>query len=180
MESEVLRAANRVACVVVNPTAVLGPGDLHLTLGRILLALAGGWGIAWLPGVTNVVDVRDVARAQVRAAEVGRVGERYLLGGHNLEVRELMDRAASVLGVRRPRFAIPLGAVDAAVWLGDRLPFLDVLGNHLRAVREWQAYDCSKAIAELDLKTRPLEETLAAAVDWYVENGLLPRHAAVV
>lgn len=167
MESEVLRSCSEVPSVVVNPTAVFGPGDLHLAMGGLLLALARGWGIAWIPAVTNVVDVRDVARAQIRAAETGRPGERYLLGGHNLTVRQLMERAAAVIGVRPPRREVPLTAIDAAVWLGDRLPGLDGLGNHLRAVRLWQGYNCAKAAAELGLAPRPLEETLSAVLNWY-------------
>jgi dihydroflavonol-4-reductase len=180
MESEVLRSANDLPAVVVNPTAVFGPGDLHLALGRVLLALARGWGLAWIPAVTNVVDVRDVAQAQVRAAEAGQVGQRYILGGHNLPVRELMMRAASILGVPPPRWGLPLGVIDAAVWLGDRLPLLDVLGNHLRAVRQWQGYDCGKAVAQLGLQNRSVEETLRAAVAWYADNGYLTVRPAVV
>ncbi len=180
MESEVLRACGEVPAVVVNPTAVFGPGDLHMALGRVLLALARGWGVAWIPAVTNVVDVRDVAQAQVRAAEVGRIGQRYILGGHNLALRELMERAAAILAVRPPQWGIPLGVIDAAVWLGDRLPVLDILGNHLRAVRQWQGYDCAKAADHLGLQTRPLEETLRSAVAWYADNGYLGGRPAVV
>jgi len=180
MESEVLRACGRVPAVVVNPTAVLGPGDVNMSLGRVLLALARGWGVAWVPGVTNVVDVRDVALAHLRAAEVGRIGERYILGGHNLPVRELMLRAAAVLGVRAPRWGIPLRALDALVWLGDRLPVVDVLGNHLRAVREWQGYDCAKAVAQLGLQNRPVEDTLRDAMTWYADHGFLAGRPAVV
>ncbi len=172
MESEMLRAA---ACglpaVIVNPTAVFGPGDLNLTLGGTLLAVARGWIVAWLPAQINVVDVRDVAQAQIRASEVGRVGERYILGGHNMTLRDLINMAAEVAGVSPPRFEIPLSLVDLIVWLGDRIPTLDLLGNHLRAVRQWQGYNCIKSQRKLDLNPRPLEITLREALDWFQTHG---------
>jgi dihydroflavonol-4-reductase len=173
MESEVLRAAaGGLPAVIVNPTAVFGPGDLNLTLGGALLAVARGWMVAWLPAQINAVDVRDVAQAQIQASEVGRIGERYILGGHNTTIRELINTAAGVAGVRPPRFKIPLGLVDLIVWLEDRIPALDLLGNHLRAVRHWQGYNCGKSERELGLNPRPLEVTLREALDWFQGHGI--------
>jgi dihydroflavonol-4-reductase len=181
MESEVLRvAAEGFPAVVVNPTAVFGPGDLHMALGKLLLVVARGWAVAWLPAQINIVDVRDVAEAQIEAAKVGHVGERYILGGHNDTVRNLLVLAAEAAGVRRPRFEIPLRWVDMAVWLGDRFPALDRVGNHLRAVRHWQGYDCSKAKRELGLSPRPPEVTLNEALTWYQAHGYLPKANSVV
>jgi len=172
MESEVLRAAARgLPAVIVNPTAVFGPGDLNLTLGSALLAVARGWMVAWLPAQINAVDVRDVAQAQIRASEVGHIGGRYILGGHNTTLRDFVNIAAEVAGVKPPRFEIPLGLVDLIVWLEDRIPPLDLLGNHLRAVRQWQGYNCSKSRRELGLSPRPLEFTLREALDWYRAHG---------
>lgn len=173
MESEVLRAAVRgLPAVIVNPTAVFGPGDLNLTLGGALLAVARGWMVAWLPAQINAIDVRDVAQAQIQASEVGRVGERYILGGHNVTLRDLINTAAGIAGVRPPRFAIPLGLVDLIVWLEDRIPPLDLLGDHLRALRHWQGYNCGKAQRELGLSPRPLEVTLREALEWFQAHGI--------
>lgn len=167
MESEALRAAAMGQDVVVlNPTLVLGPGDVHLAVSRILLAVARGRVIAWLPGETNVIDVRDAAAAHVRAAQVGRSGERTILGGHNVSVQDLLREAAAAAGSRAPRFEIPLWLVDSVVALDDLLPFLSLGGNHLRAVRRWCAYDTSKAQRELGLAPRPLSETLRDAFAW--------------
>lgn len=171
MESEVLRADVGLPCVAVNPTAVLGPGDVHLTLARFLLAVARGWALAWLPAQLNVVDARDVAQATLRAAEVGRPGERYLLGGHNLSLKELMTRACRLTGVAPPRFELPLWLADLAVFLSDWLPPLRLAGNHLRAIRWWQGYNCDKARRELGLSARPLETTLTEAFEWLASQG---------
>ena len=180
MESEVLRAGPDLPVVVLNPTAVFGPGDVHLALARVLVALSGGWGLAWIPAVVNVVDVRDVAQAHVRAAQVGRLGQRYILGGHNLTVKDLMIRLAPLLGVRPPRHEIPLWAIDALVSASDHLPGLDRLGNHLRAVRHWQGHNIRRAEAELGLDPRPLETTLTDAVGWLKRQGFIRARGGVV
>jgi dihydroflavonol-4-reductase len=166
MESEVLRAAGSLPVVVTNPTAVFGPGDRMGGLASILAAVARGRGLVWIEAEVNLIDVRDVAEAHVRAALAGRPGERTILGGHNLSVRELITLAARLAGAPPPRFRLPLAWIDFAVWLGDRFPPLDVAGNHLRAVRQWQGYDCSKAFRDLDLRPRPLEETIRDSLAW--------------
>jgi dihydroflavonol-4-reductase len=180
MESEALRASPDLPVVVLNPTAVFGPGDVHLALARVLVALSSGWGVAWIPAVTNIVDVRDVAQAHVRSAQVGRPGHRYILGGHNLTVEDLMLQAAPLLGVRPPKFEIPLWAIDALVSVCDHLPGLDQAGNHLRTVRHWQGYDTRKAKAELGLDPRPVEVTLVDAVEWLKARGLIRARGGVV
>lgn len=170
MESEVLRAAGPSA-LVLNPTAVLGPGDVHLSLARVLLAAARGRLGFWVRATTNVVDVRDVAAAHVRAATAGRPGERTILGGHNLTVRELLERVARLTGRRPPQRELPLGVLDAVATMALFVPGLAGGTGHLRAVRRWQGYDTSKARRELGLTPRPLEETLRDALDWLEANG---------
>jgi dihydroflavonol-4-reductase len=174
MESEVLRgAASGADAVVVNPTAVFGPGDVHLTTSSALLAVAQGWGLVWFSAQVNVVDVRDVADAQLRAAEVGRKGERYILGGHNLPLREVMQRVAELTGRRPPQLEIPLWVLDLLAGLADHLPRVPLAGNHLRAARLWQGYNCAKAQRELGLLARPLEETLSDSLAWFRGQGRL-------
>jgi dihydroflavonol-4-reductase len=174
MESEILRAAaSGVPALVVNPTTVLGPGDHHLALGRVLLAVARGWVRGWLEAEVNAVDVRDVAQAQVRAAEVGQPSQRTILGGHNIALRDLLALAARVASAPPPRFRIPLWLIDVIVALTDRIPRVGLMGNHLRAVRFWQGYNCEKARRELGLTPRSLEETLSDALQWYREHGYL-------
>jgi dihydroflavonol-4-reductase len=174
MESEVLRAASSgLEVVVVNPTSVFGPGDVHLALGEVLLWVARGWGIAWLPVEVNIVDVRDVARAQVRAAEVGRSGQRYILGGHNLPLRKALELAASAAGAHPPRMKLSLAFVDRLVGLLSIIPGLALISGHLQAIRLWQGYDCLKAKQELGLTARAVEDTLQDSLAWFVENGYL-------
>ena len=174
MESEILRAASSgLEVVVVNPTAVFGPGDIHLALGRVLLWVARGWAVAWLPVEVNIVDVRDVAQAQVRAAEVGRSGQRYILGGTNLPMREALGLAAQIAGVRPPRVGLSLSLVDRLVTLLSYIPGLAQASGHLQAIRAWQGYDCRKGRQELGLGARSVEETLRDSLAWFADNGYL-------
>lgn len=157
--------------VVTNPTAVFGPGDLNKTLGSLLLLAAKGYFVAWLPAEANVVDVRDVADAHIQAALKGRPGERYILGGHNLSIKDAFTIVAHVAGRRPPRFAIPLWMVDPVVWLGDRIPAIPLPANHLRSIRRWQPYNTAKAESELGLVARPFAETVQDALAWFKDNG---------
>jgi dihydroflavonol-4-reductase len=174
MEQAVIQAGKElVPSIVLNPTAVFGPGDVHLTLGGMLLAVARGWGIAWLPVIINIVDVRDVAQAHIQAAIRGRIGERYIIGGHNMSLRDALNQASAVAHVPPPRFEVPLWLVDGLLFLDDILPFVNLAGNHLRAIHLWQGYDSTKARDELCLIPRPVEETLLDAFKWLREQGKL-------
>ncbi len=153
--------------VITNPTAVFGPGDVHRTLGGLLLLAAKGYAVIWLPALVNVVDVRDVAVAHIEAAKRGQPGERHILGGHNTTVREALTIAAKAVGKRPPLIPIPLWAVRPVVWLGDRLPSIPLPANHLRGIARWQAYNSVKARRELGLATRPFEETVLDALAWF-------------
>lgn len=170
MESEVLRAAAEgVPALILNPTAVFGPGDVHLSLARVLLAAARGQIPFWFEATLNVIDVREVAAAHVRAAELGRPGERTILGGHNLPLRDFLEVTARLAGRRPPRWEVPVSLVEAganlAAWVGI------AGGGHLQAVRTWRGYDSSKARRELGLTPRPLEVTIGDALAWLGQHG---------
>jgi dihydroflavonol-4-reductase len=172
MESEVYReAASGLPVNILNPTLVLGPGDVHAVFGDFFELASRGLAAFWIPARVNVVDVRDVARAHVQAAETGRLGERYLLGGHNLTLHVLVDSINQVVGRPPARIRLPDAVVDVAVALSGLTPALAFAGNHLRTLRRWPAYDSSKAERELGLKARPLKETLHDAFEWYQSRG---------
>ena len=174
MEELILSACKTgFPAVVLNPTAVFGPGDVHVTMGGLLIGAAKGWMIGWLPGEINVVDVRDVGTAHIAAVDRGQIGERYIIGGHNYTVREALTEAARVAGAKPPKFKIPMWALNSLVILGEIIPTLPLPSNHLRAVHLWQGYNTDKAAKELGFTPRPFEETVRDALDWFQENGLL-------
>ena len=95
MESEVMEASERgVDAVTLLPTAVFGPGDVKPATGTLVLMIARRQMPGYVDRITNVVDVRDVAAAHIAAAERGEKGERYISGGHNLSVREMLAAIA--------------------------------------------------------------------------------------
>ncbi len=174
MEEAVLAANGPdLNVVVTNPTAVFGPGDVHITLGSLLIAAARGYAFFYLPLTINAVDVRDVAAAHITAAKAGHAGERYILGGHNLSVREALSIANRVAGRRPPWLRLPRWPLEALAKLGDALPFLPLPANHLRSLKRMQAYNTAKAERELDLRARPFADTVRDALDWFRAHGHL-------
>jgi dihydroflavonol-4-reductase len=178
MEAEAWRAiVSGLPLIIVNPTAVFGPWDVVPTTGEILINVAKGRFPVWVDLETNVVDARDVGAGHLRAAERGRVGQRYILGGENLSVRQALTIAAREAGASPPRWLVSLGTISALVNTGEalgRLPFIKPLPlEHLKTMREWRALDCSKAQRELGHAHRPFLETIRETLAWFREYGYL-------
>ena len=173
MEERVLEANGKgIDTVVLNPTAVFGPGDVHMTMGKILLAVKSGYVFFWIPATTNVVDVRDVGIGHLAAARKGKTGERYILGGENVTLKEIISRVGSLFNVGPPRFEIGVKTIERLVKIIDSIPFLSA-GNHLRAIPFWQGFETSQADNQLGFEARPFEETVKDALDWFEENKQL-------
>lgn len=178
MEVEIFHAvATGLPAIVVNPTVVLGPGDVKPTTGALLVTVAKGWMPVWVPATVNIVDVRDAAAAQVAAIERGRVGERYILGGHNVSVRQALTLAATLASVRPPRRSVSLKLIDALVRLGEavgRLPLIPPLPlEHAKTMEQWQPLNTEKAQKELGLRPRPLETTIRDSLAWFRAHGYI-------
>jgi len=133
----------------------------------------------YIPGRANLIDVRDVAIAMIRAAERGRVGERYLVGNWNTTQKELNELIAEVVGVPPPLFPVPFPLARWGTKAGEwvfrsilgRSPFLP--GFFVEVIAHMQHYDCSKAQRELDYPRRSIEGAIRDAVVWFRENGYL-------
>jgi dihydroflavonol-4-reductase len=160
-EQLVLTAARRgLDAVVVNPTAPVGDGDRKPTpTGRMVARVARGeiQGFVATTGL-NVVDVSDVARGHVLAYERGRAGERYLLGGVNLPLRELFFAIADLAGRPRPRLRVPYAAAVAAARLGLANP------DEVRLARLPMYFSSEKAQSVLGYRPGPVAPALARAV----------------
>jgi len=172
MEMEAWRAAAEgLPVVILNPTAVFGPGDVKPTTGEILLRVAKGQVPVYFDAIINAVDVRDVALAHVAAAGSGRTTARYILGGHNLSLQELLTTTARVANVPSPRWRLSTRLVDWLLAAGDvvRLPVPDLA----KGIRLWQPLNCKKAQGELGLRPRPFEETARDTIHWFREHRYL-------
>jgi dihydroflavonol-4-reductase len=157
--------------VVVNPTTPVGPGDRGPTpSGKMVADVARGRARAYLlGGALNVVAVQDVAAGHVLAFEHGRCGERYLLGGENLSIREVFATVARAAGRPAPRIGVPWTVAYGAARAGDaalralgREPSLLVV-DEVRLARLPMTFDDAKARSELGYTSRPAREALASA-----------------
>ncbi len=172
MEVEALRAAQAgQAVIVLCPTAVFGPGDVHLSVsGPLLLAARGRLPVC--PEATlGVIDVRDVALAHIAAAERGRPGTRTILNAHNVTLYEVLATVARLNGARPPRFRLGPRALRVVAAIGQLVA--GGQASFLKTVPLWQPVSNAQAVAELGLTTRPLAETLADALAWFRMRGLL-------
>ncbi len=168
-------AAESADVVCVNPTTVIGAGDRQPTpSGKMIRDLVHGRmaGYITTAGV-NVVSVSDVARGHALALARGRSGERYILGGDDLSLRDAFALAAQAVGRRPPRIALPWSPVYATALLLDavsrtlrREPKLLVLDEVLMA-RQPLFFSSAKARTELGYRPRPAAEALAAAARWF-------------
>jgi dihydroflavonol-4-reductase len=173
MEHMALRAAaDGLPVVALLPTAVFGPGDVKPVTGQVLLMVAKGRVPAYLDAAINIVDGRDLAAAHIAAAEHGQVRHRYIIGGHNLTIRQALTLAATEAGVARPRVKLPRIIVDALVRLGDALPGVE-LPDHARTLHLLQPLSTQKAERELGLKNRPIERTVRDSLAWFREHKYL-------
>jgi dihydroflavonol-4-reductase len=181
-EAQALAAAARLAVdlVVVNPAYVFGPPVDRSQPGETSTRAIGNYMRGRLPAVVdgqvNVVDVRDVASGHLKAAERGRPGERYVLGGHDLTWVELIERVAEISGVHHPLAVMPTEVArvaDIAETL--RVPMPISPEGFVLMAQNWR-YSSGKARRELGYRTRSLEKTLTDTVRWYeelIESGAL-------
>lgn len=162
--------------VIVNPTFCVDEFDAHRTTAQLMLPLARRQLPAYLAGTLNAVATRDVGSGVLLAAERGRVGERYILGGENLTSGEFLERCARAAGVPPPRRALPLAvaepislATEVIAWLTRTPPLFPMTG--IRMLRHAQAYDIARARLELGYVPTSLDDAIARAYAWYRARG---------
>lgn len=179
-EASRLVAEKRLPVVIVNPSTPIGPGDAKPTpTGRMVVEAASGRMPVYVETGLNVAHVDDVADGHILAYRKGRIGERYVLGGDNLSLREILEAIARIRGRRGPWGRIPHGVVlpiafAAEAWsrlIGGGEPFATVDG--IRLARKTMFFSSAKAERELGYQHRPAPQALADAVEWYREHGYL-------
>jgi dihydroflavonol-4-reductase len=171
-------AGEGVPVVIVNPSTPVGVGDVKPTpTGRIIVDFLNGHMPGYVDTGLNIVDVEDVARGHLLAAEKGRVGEKYILGSENLTLQQILEILAELGGRSAPRLKIPypvallVGYCDAALarLIPGREPFVPPVG--VKLARKKMFFDAGKAVQELGLSLTPARQALAKAVEWFQENG---------
>lgn len=170
---------HRLPAVIVNPSAPIGPRDVKPTpTGRIIVECASGRMPGFVRTGLNLVHVDDVAAGHLAALRRGGIGERYILGGENVLLSDMLAAIAAIVGRRPPTLAFPIAALypvafAAEAWarLTGREPFATVDG--LRMARHYMFFNDAKARRELGYTSRPYREGLADAIAWFRQAGYL-------
>ncbi|MBZ5657034.1 MAG: NAD-dependent epimerase/dehydratase family protein [Acidobacteriia bacterium] len=171
-------ARSGVDVVVVNPTTPVGERDVKPTpTGRIVLDFLKRKFPAYVETGLNLVDATECARGHIQAFEKGKSGERYILGGENLTLKQILDRLAAITGLKSPAvklpyvFAFATGVVDEMVTgrLLRREPRATI--DAVRMGRKMMFVSSAKAERELGWRTVPVDGALRRSVEWFRANG---------
>jgi dihydroflavonol-4-reductase len=180
-EREVRKLVERgLPAVIVNPSTPVGPHDIRPTpTGRLIVEAMAGRMPAYVDTGLNIVHVDDVAEGHLLALERGRIGERYILGGDDMSLAEILHALAAISGRSPPRVRLPRLALYPVAYASELLarlsggePFATVDG--LKLARHHMYFSSRKAAEELGYSPRPAAEGLAAAAAWFRANGYLP------
>lgn len=184
-EQEALKAAKAgLPVIVVMPTTPVGPWDWKPTpTGKIILDFLNGKMPGYVETGLNFVGVEECAAGHLLAAEKGKVGERYLLGGENLTLKEMLDALSGITGLPAPKRKIShnlaLGVAYANTVFSrllGREPSIPIEG--VKIARHMMFVDCSRAQRELEFRAGPVADALERAVRWYEANGYIAESRA--
>jgi dihydroflavonol-4-reductase len=163
--------------VTVNPSTPIGPGDSRPTpTGRVILDAACGRMPAYVDTGLNIAHVDDVAEGHLLARDRGRPGERYILGGADMSLKEILAMVALLCGRRPPSVRLPRAVVYPVAVFSEVLARFTgveprVTTDGLRMSRKHMYFSSRKAGAELGYRWRPAERAIADAVDWFRTHG---------
>jgi dihydroflavonol-4-reductase len=178
-EQVALDYAKQLPIVIVNPSFPVGPRDIKPTpTGQTILDFLQRKMPAYIETGMNIVDVEDVALGHWLAAEVGRVGERYILGGENVSMKGMLDLLSDITGLPSPRVRVPYRPILALSYLNAAFcrffPRVTprMTPETIRMSSHLMYFDPSKAVRELGLPQTPARDALAKAVAWFRAKGL--------
>jgi dihydroflavonol-4-reductase len=180
-------AANGAEVVIVNPSTPIGERDIKPTpTGRIILDFLLGNFPAYMETGMNLVDVHDVAHGHLLAFEKGCRGQRYILGGENLTLKQILDQLGDITGLPSPKFKVPHSVAMAFAYFDEnfngrlrkREPRATV--EEVRMGRKFMWVDSAKAQRELGYMHRPVRDALERAAFWFVEKGYAKPYPSLV
>lgn len=163
--------------VILNPSIVLGAGDVNQIGGSMITEAARGWGFFYPGGGTNYIHIDDVVAGHIAALHHGKTGERYILGGENLTYFDAFATINEIVGRKPPWLKVPVWITEPGAYLADwtrsflHLPFDS---NHLRMSRYDIFCDASKARIELGVSaTKSFRQAVEETYEWYKVEGIL-------
>ncbi|HEY4820796.1 MAG TPA: hopanoid-associated sugar epimerase [Xanthobacteraceae bacterium] len=174
-------AQQGLPAVIVNPSTPIGPRDVKPTpTGRIIVEAARGRMPAFVDTGLNLVHVDDVAQGHLAALDRGKIGERYILGGQNVQFSEMLAVIANLIGRRPPRVRLPRSAIvplalaaETIARFTGREPFVTM--DALRMSRYRMFFTAAKAERDLGFTARPFTDALTDAIRWFRDAGHLKR-----
>jgi dihydroflavonol-4-reductase len=181
LAEEVVREAAQggISVVIVSPSTPVGPGDVKPTpTGQLVLDAAAGRMPAYVDTGLNIVHVDDVAAGHLLAYERGIVGERYILGGQDMSLREILEVIARLEGRNPPRVRLPYGVVLLIAHVAEGFAKLSghsgrITLEGVRMSRKKMFFSSAKAVRELGYRWRPPVQAFEDAIRWFRDNGLL-------
>jgi dihydroflavonol-4-reductase len=167
-----------IPVVIVNPAAPVGPRDIRPTpTGRMILEAASGHMRAYVDTGMNIVHVDDVAEGHLLAFDKGEIGERYILGGENMALKEILTQIAVIAGLKPPLFRVPTAVVMPVAFIAETWARLTngkeplVTLDGVRMAQSKMYYSSDKAKTALGYRPRPAVEALTDAIAWFRANG---------
>jgi dihydroflavonol-4-reductase len=181
-EQEAVRAAEGGQQVIIlNPTTPVGPNDWKPTpTGRIFVDFLNRKFPAYVDTGLNLVDVSEVARTHVAALTVGQPGRRYILGGENLTLKQILDKMSAITGIPSPKTKIPFAIAATYAffeeWITGRLRGKEPRATleEVRMGRKKMFASSARAQQELGFRIVPVYAAMRAAIDWFRANGYAP------
>jgi dihydroflavonol-4-reductase len=167
--------------IILNPTTPIGPNDSKPTpTGRIFVDFLNGKFPAYMDTGLNLVDVAEVARTHVAALRLGQPGKRYILGGENLTLKQILDKMSAITGIPSPTVKIPFAVAATYAffeeWITGRLRGREPRATleEVRMGRKKMFASSAHAQQELDFRIVPVYPAMRAAIDWFRANGYAP------
>jgi dihydroflavonol-4-reductase len=176
---EKMVAEQGLPAVIVNPSTPIGPGDVRPTpTGRIIVEAASGRMPAFVDTGLNLVHVEDVAAGHLAAWKKGRIGERYILGGQDVLLGDMLSEIARCAGRKPPKLRLPRRLIfpiaygaEAIAYVTGKEPFVTTTG--LKLAKDLMFFSSAKAEHELGYQARPYTEAIADAITWFRQNAYL-------
>jgi len=171
--------------VIVNPSTPIGPRDVKPTpTGRMIVDAAAGRMPAYVDTGLNLIHVDDVATGHLLAFERGAIGERYILGGYNMTLKEILTTIARLVDRAPPRLRLPHSVVLPIAYAAEALTRLTggaeprITVDGVRLSKKRMFFSSEKAQRNLGLVTRPADAALAEAVHWFQQNGYIDQRSS--
>ena len=181
-EQEAIKAAaGGQQVIILNPTTPIGPNDAKPTpTGRIFVDFLNGKFPAYMDTGLNLVDVAEVARTHVSALTMGQSGHRYILGGENLTLKQILDKMSAITGIPSPTVEIPFAVAATYAffeeWITGRIRGKEPRATleEVRMGRKKMYASSAHAQQELDFRILPVYPAMRAAIEWFKTHGYAP------